>query len=118
MLLTVLADPAATRARLTELVKQEETVRAATAEAKAAYQAVEDGRRALADLGAREKKLTEEQAVVEQMGTQLAVASSAHTAREAALDKREKELAKRESEIAAKEKALAAKVAQYRNALA
>jgi chromosome segregation ATPase len=118
MLLTCLSDPAATRARLTELHEQESSVRAATAEAKAAYQAVEDAKTALADLHEREKAVREQQEAIDQTATRLHVASAAHASREQALDKREAELAKREGEIVAKEKALATQIAAYRRALA
>src|SRR5262245_22138802 len=117
-LLAVASDPAATRARLDELVAQIGAVHAAIAEHDVARKAAEDAQEGLADLRALEQKLNEDRSALDQAQTQTAVASSALAAREQNLTAREAELAKREADTVAKEKALADRVASYRQALA
>lgn len=111
-LLQVIANPAASEARLQQLTAATQELRDAIAGHDVAKSAADAAADALGDLQQQKQNLADRESDLAQARTALDVASSANVARAQALDDREAELAKKiaahEAKVAANEQRLAA----------
>jgi hypothetical protein len=113
-LLAAVSDVEGTRKRLQQLADGQ----AALAEAQRAHDAAADQARQaaadLADLRQLQSQMADRAAELDQRGTTLDVAASAHQARDKALDVREKAIADRERALTAREVSFTDRVSQLK----
>jgi hypothetical protein len=117
-LLAIAADPAGAKERLDALIAQTADCRAAHAELEAERQRNQKALEAVADLRQREEAVAKAEGEQQIASTRLAVASSAHSEREAQLAKRQADLDIRARDLDAREVALAERLKGFREALA
>jgi len=116
--LAVLSNPALAQAHLDALEQAHAQNLASTAELAAERERNQKALEAVADLRAREEAIAKAEREQQAASTRLAVASAAHSEREAQLSRRQTELDTRAKELDKREVALAARLQGFRDALA
>ena len=117
-LLAIAADPAGAKERIDALIAQTADCRAAHAELEAERERNQKALEAVSDLRQREEAVAAKELEQQNASTRLAVASSAHSEREAQLARRQSDLDARSQDLDSRELALAERLKGFRDALA
>jgi hypothetical protein len=117
-LVAIAADPTGAKKRIEELLRAKADVHDALKKLEDESTRNRKALEAVADLRAREEAVAAKEGEQQIASTRLAVASSAHSEREAQLAKRQADLVARAKDLDARELALSERLKSYREALA